>query len=237
MSYVEGAGLIAVRSPAHREPAGHRLGPARHYDRSMTPKLPNRSAVSDVATDVRVERTREAVLAAARRLLLEEGWDAVTHLRVAAASGVSRATVYRHWPSCTDLLHDVLRREAEMSHRQPVGRLREDLVAELDALRRQLGLPALAGVLAVLMERSLHNPELATVKRSVVSEVSRVLRQRLHDGIVAGELPPALDVDLAIARLLGPILYRRLASGESLSRPVVVAVVDAFLLQDDVAPR
>ena len=139
--------------------------------------------------------------------------------------------------SRTDLLHDVLRREAEMSHRQPVGRLREDLVAELDALRRQLGLPALAGVLAVLIERSLHDPELARVKRSVVSEVSRVLRQRLHDGIGAGALPPALDVDLAIARLLGPILYRRLASGESLSRPVVVAVVDAFLLQDDVAPR
>lgn len=143
----------------------------------------------------------------------------------------------RRRPSRTDLLHDVLRREAEMSHRQPVGRLREDLVAELDALRRQLGLPALAGVLAVLMERSLHDPELARVKRSVVAEVSRVLRQRLHDGIGAGELPPALDVDLAIARLLGPILYRRLASGESLSRPVVVAVVDAFLLQDDVATR
>ena len=138
--------------------------------------------MSGVATDVRVERTRDAVLAAARRLLLEEGWDAVTHLRVAAASGVSRATVYRHWPSGTDLLHDVLRREAEMSHRQPVGRLREDLVAELDALRRQLGLPALAGVLAVLIERSLHDPELARVKRSVVSEVSRE-HLRTHIGV------------------------------------------------------
>jgi AcrR family transcriptional regulator len=92
--------------------------------------------MSSKVADVRVERTWRMVLAAARRrLLLEEGWDAVTHVRVAAASGVGRATVYRHWPSCTDLLHDVLRREAEMSHRQPVGRLREDLVAELDALR------------------------------------------------------------------------------------------------------
>jgi hypothetical protein len=60
-----------------------------------------------------------------------------------------------------------------------------------------------------------------------VAEISRVLRQSLHDGINAGELPPALDVDLAIARR--PILYRRLASGELLSRAVVVAVVDAFL--------
>ena len=203
--------------------------PVSHYDRSMTPKLPSGRLARGPAGDVRVERTRAAVLAAARRLLLEEGWDAVTHLRAAAASGVSRATLYRHWPSSTDLLHDVLQREAEMSHRQPVGRLRDDLVAELDALRRQLGLPALAGVLAVLMERSLHDPELARVKRSVVAEVSRVLRQSLHDGIEAGELPGTLDVDLAIARLLGPLLYRRLASSEPLSRAVVVAVVDTFL--------
>jgi AcrR family transcriptional regulator len=180
-------------------------------------------------TDVRVERTRAVVLAAGRKLLLEEGWDAVTHLRVAAASGVARATVYRHWPSCADLLHDVLRREAEMSHSRPSGRLRHDLVAESDALRRQLGTPALAGVLAVLMERSLYDPDLARVRGSVVAEISRVLRQRLRDGVDDGDLPAALDVDLAIAQLLGPLLYRRLASAEPLTPAVVAAIVDSFL--------
>jgi len=186
-------------------------------------------AAAGAGTDVRVERTRRVVLAAARNLLLEEGWDAVTHVRVAAATGVARATVYRHWPSCADLLHDVLRREAETSHSHPTGRLRQDLIAELDALRRQLGAPTLAGVLAVLMERSLYDLELAPVKRSVVTEISRVLRQRLRDGIDDGDLPVALDVDLAIARLLGPLLYRRLASGEPLTPAVVAAVVDSFL--------
>ncbi|MEW6474269.1 MAG: TetR/AcrR family transcriptional regulator [Actinomycetota bacterium] len=184
---------------------------------------------SGTHTDARVERTRAAVLAAARTLLLDEGWDAVTHLRVAAASGVARATVYRHWPSCADLLHDVLRREAEMSHSRPSGRLRHDLVAEADALRRQLGTPALSGVLAVLMERSLHDPGLARVKRSVVAEISRVLRQCLRDGIADGDLPGALDVDLAVAQLLGPLLYRRLASAEPLTPAVVAAIVDSFL--------
>ncbi|MEW6475737.1 MAG: TetR/AcrR family transcriptional regulator [Actinomycetota bacterium] len=186
-------------------------------------------AAPGTQTDARVERTRAVVLAAARNLLLEEGWDAVTHLRVAAASGVARATVYRHWPSCADLLHDVLRREAEMSHSRPSGRLRPDLVAEADALRRQLGTPALAGVLAVLMERSLHDPELARVKRSVVAEISRVLRQCLRDGIADGDLPAALDVNLAVAQLLGPLLYRRLMSAERFNPAVVAAVVDSFL--------
>ncbi|MEW6474382.1 MAG: TetR/AcrR family transcriptional regulator [Actinomycetota bacterium] len=195
----------------------------------MRPKERGEPTAAGAGTDVRVERTRGVVLAVARNLLLEEGWDAVTHLRVAAASGVARATVYRHWPSCADLLHDVLRREAEMSHSRPTGRLRQDLIAELDALRRQLGAPTLAGVLAVLMERSLYDPELAPVKHSVVAEISRVLRQCLCDGIDDGDLPATLDVDLAMARLLGPLLYRRLASGERLTPTVVAAVVDSFL--------
>jgi AcrR family transcriptional regulator len=194
----------------------------------MTVNVSSPSPLTKMVADERVERTRATVPAAARRVLLEEGWDAVTHLRVAAASGVRRATLYRHWPSYIELLHDVLRREAEMSHRRPGGRLRDDLVAELDALRRQLGAPTLARVLAVLMERSRYDQELARVKRSVVAEVSRALRQRLRDAIEAGDLPGALDVDLATARLLGPLLDRRLASSEPLSRAVVVAVVDAF---------
>lgn len=188
-------------------------------------------------SDVRVERTRAIVLAAARKLLLEEGWDAVTHLRVATTSGVARATVYRHWPSCADLLHDVLRREVAMGHSRLSGRLHEDLIAEVDALRRQLGAPTLAGVMAVLMERSLYDPQLARVKRSVMAEVTRVLRRCLQDGIDNGTLPAAVDIDLAVAQLLGPLLYRRLASAEPLTKAVVTAIVDSFLSSLVPAPQ
>jgi AcrR family transcriptional regulator len=154
-------------------------------------------------TDTRVERTRLAVLSEARRLLIEEGWDSVTHLRVAQAGGVSRATLYRHWPGRSDLLHDVLRREAEMSHTSPPsGGLREDLVAECEALRRQLAEPGLTGVLAALIDRSLHDPELGRVMDSFHQEVSRVVRAILRRAMETGELPPDLDLDLAVAALL-----------------------------------
>src|SRR5581483_6978433 len=181
------------------------------------------------ATDARVERTRAAVLAAARGLLLEDGWDAVTHLSVAAASGVGRATVYRHWPARADLLHDVIRREAEMSHAVPVGDLRRDLGRELEGLGRQLGEPALAAVITVLFERSMHDPTLAEVKASVVQEVSRVVREILQRGDDTGDLHRTLDGDRAVARLLGPLLYRRLATDRPVTRAVVSDVVDSFL--------
>jgi AcrR family transcriptional regulator len=187
------------------------------------------SRTASGALDVRVERTRAAVLAAARRVLLEEGWDAVTHVSVAASSGVGRATIYRHWPSRADLLRDVIRREAEMSHTAPAGDLRRDLRRELEGLGRQLGDPTLAAVITVLFERSVHDPTLAEVKAAVVQEVSRVVRAILHRGVETGHLPRSLDLDRALARLLGPLLYWRMATDRPVTRPVVADVVDSFL--------
>ncbi|MEW6477050.1 MAG: TetR/AcrR family transcriptional regulator [Actinomycetota bacterium] len=183
------------------------------------------SAEGTGTTDARVRRTRAAVLAAARRVLLEDGWDAVTYRSVAAASSVGRATLYRHWPARADLLRDVIRREAELSHTTPVG----DLRRELEALGRQLGAPALAAVVAVLFERSLHDPTLADIKAAVIHEVSRVVREILRRGIETGDLPPSLNHDRAVARLLGPLLYRRLATDRPVTRAVVVDVVGSFL--------
>jgi AcrR family transcriptional regulator len=189
-----------------------------------------RVRVPEGATDARVERTRAAVLAAARRILLEEGWDALTHQSVAASSGVGRATIYRHWPSPADLLRDVIRREAEMSHTAPAGDLRRDLRRELEGLGRQLGDPAIAAVITVLFERSVHDPTLAEVKAAVVQEVSRTVRAILHHGVDTGDLPASLNFDRAVARLLGPLLYWRLATDRPVTRPVVADVVDTFLV-------
>lgn len=182
------------------------------------------------ATDARVERSRAAVLAAARRILLDQGWDAVTHLSVAAASGVGRATLYRHWPSRADLLRDLIRREADMSHSTPGGDLRRDLSRELEGLGRQLGDPALSATITGLFERSLHDPTLAEVKVAVVQEASRVLREILSRGIETDDLPASLDVDQAVARLLGPLLYWRLATDRPVTRRVVADVVGSFFV-------
>lgn len=58
--------------------------------------------------DPRVARTRETVLAAAVSLLTEQGVSGLTHQTLAARSGLSRATLYRRWPSITQLLLDLL---------------------------------------------------------------------------------------------------------------------------------
>lgn len=53
-------------------------------------------------------RTREAIQREALRLITSQGYDATTCEQVAAAAGVSPATLFRHYPTKEDLvLHDV----------------------------------------------------------------------------------------------------------------------------------
>lgn len=58
----------------------------------------------DEPANARSRRTREALLAAARTLIEEHGFPAVTMAQVAERAGVTRRAVYLHFASRTDLL-------------------------------------------------------------------------------------------------------------------------------------
>ena len=186
-------------------------------------------SVAPVKVDPRVDRTRAAVLETVKAILLEEGWDAVTHLRVAERSGVGRTTIYRHWPERTTLLHEALINETLAIHAAPSGDLRHDLVAELEAIRDELVERNMGRVLAALVDRAEWDPELHRLKVALAKDGLSVLRQLLQSGKDRGELRPGLDVDLAVAQLVGPIIYRRLISTETISSTTSQAVVDDFL--------
>src|ERR1700691_2822801 len=54
--------------------------------------------------DPRVARTRSVVLGAAADLLAERGYAAFTMDALVARTGVSKTTMYKHWPSRTILI-------------------------------------------------------------------------------------------------------------------------------------
>ena len=56
------------------------------------------------ATDRRTQRTRAALLEAFRVIMLDEGFEAVTPTRLAAAANVGRSTFYEHFASVEELL-------------------------------------------------------------------------------------------------------------------------------------
>lgn len=182
----------------------------------------------DGTDDPRVARTRARVLEAARALLLEEGLDAVTHLRVAERSGAGRRTLYRHWPERVDLLRDALA-TPDFPRATPTGRLREDLLAHLEALRRALVEGPLARIVVALLERAAVRPELHGLRRRLTEEGCEPARALLRAAVARGELPPDTDVDAARAALEGPLFYRAMLLGERVPPAALPPLVDTLL--------
>ncbi len=184
----------------------------------------------DATVDPRVTRTRHAVLAAAREVLLDEGWEGVTLGRVAERSGYARTTLYRHWPQRLDLLRDLIREEARLAHTTPMGDLRDDLVAELEAFRSAVTSTGLGRVMIAIGQQARDDAELADLNRSMRAEGARVLEAIVVDAVAAGDLPRGLRADAAVAQLVGPVLFRYLFEDhDALDRSYVVSVVDWFL--------
>src|SRR6201996_2713157 len=78
----------------------------------------------------RSAKAQEAILQAAAGLLLEHGLDAVSMDEVAARAGVSKATIYRWWPTKETLALDALYTEYSVAAPVPrdTGSLRGDLI-------------------------------------------------------------------------------------------------------------
>lgn len=185
---------------------------------------------TDLDADPRVVRTRRDVLAAARAVLLEEGWERVTVSRVADRSGYARTTLYRHWPQRLDLLRDLIGEEARLAHTTPSGDLRADLVAELEAFRVAVTSSGLGRVMIAIGQQARDDAELADLNRSMRADGARVLDEIVSAGIQRGELDGRVDPEFAGAQLVGPVLFNYLFEGDaSLDHRFVESVVDWFL--------
>lgn len=86
--------------------------------------------------DPRLTATRDHALDSALQILLEHGVLAVTHGSVSKATGISRSTLYRHWPEIAQLRNNAFKRAAIPPNITPMtkGRLRDDLTWTMSAL-------------------------------------------------------------------------------------------------------
>lgn len=172
------------------------------------------------STDPRVIRTQKDVPAVALRLLINEGWEAVTPARVAAEAGYSRATVYSHWPDRTDLVRDAFAQFAEMPHHQSTGNIDSDLRGELASFCRAMVEHRLDRALATLAERAQTNPEIAPIRDSFVVEGERPMRHTLS-ALASGSAAEA-----ALQMLCGMVTHSVLMHGRQPTDAALDAAVD-----------
>jgi AcrR family transcriptional regulator len=183
----------------------------------------------DRGPDPRVVRSRQAALAAVLELLAEEGWAGVTHIVVAARSGVGRTTLYRHWPDVASLIHDAMVQRIGDVRTERTDDLRADLIGGINALRRLLHDEATEHTMRAVVERAPFDPAFASLKESLYRSGTAGFRASLEGAATRGELHPGTDIPLVIDQLAGPLMYRRLFAGLDIDEAYAEAIVDGVL--------
>jgi AcrR family transcriptional regulator len=179
-------------------------------------------------SDPRFQRSREAILTAARELLLDRGPAAVTHNQIAEHSGIGRATVYRHWPRPEQLLADAMATVPMPFFHEPTSPYREWLTSELTAIARQLDLDAVRAVASTLVNSSLWDPEMDARRAGFATVLASRLATALARAEEDGEVRLHAGSSAAAAMLIGPLYYRatieRASSDDALIHACVASV-------------
>ena len=180
----------------------------------------------------RSEAARKAILAAAAELLLDRGLPGVSMDAVAERAGVSKATIYRWWPTKESLALDMLYNEwTKVTPQQyESGSLRVDLLALLLAWSRLAsGRPYGRVVAALLMEGRTNPAFSAEYQRRMVEPRREQARAIFAQAIERGEIPAETKVEVAIDLIYGPLYHRLLIGHAPLDDQFVDDIVDLTL--------
>ena len=217
---------MSTQLSSSRRPGRARSGPAApSQGKAGTTQAPLRGRP-------RSEKAHKAILAAATELLLARGLSAVSMDAVAERAGVSKATIYRWWPTKETLALDALYTEWAGFQPDPrdTGSLRGDLLALLRPWARAVRSRPYARVIAALLTEVHTDPAFAAEYRQRVVQPRREqARTVFHRAIERGDIDPHTNVEVAIDLLYGPLYHRLLHGHAPLNDRFVKDVVDMAL--------
>ena len=160
-----------------------------------------------------VSPTRERLRTAALLLFVKKGVAETTTREIAAAAGVAEGTIYRHYASKDELVHQLFEH-----HYFRFGR-------ELDRVRRETpgGLAAKLGAMVAFMARLYdsdptlyrflllaQHTALPSIPNALPEAPASVFRRLIADATAAQEIP-AQNATLTAAMLIGAIIQPTLA--------------------------
>jgi AcrR family transcriptional regulator len=185
-------------------------------------------ATVSYSTDPRAARSREAMLAAARQLLVREGPGAVTHQRVAQQAGVGRATVYRHWPRPEQLLLDAMGGADLPLFRDPEAPVRAWLHRQLQQMADELAVPAVAAVALTLAQSAMWDPEIAHRQDESVRTIVGRIGAAVQSAVASGELETDAGPSDLTVMLVGPIVYRTTMQRDVVSADLIDRLINSI---------
>ena len=184
-------------------------------------------------TRPRSDIAHKKVLEAALSLMAERGLDTTSMDAIAGRSGVSKATIYNHWPNKEALLLEAMATLHGLRERPAFdsGDSRADMIAVLayQPARKRASLQE--RIWPHFVAYSARNPRFGQAWRTMALGPPREELTRLVTAAVeAGELTAVPPSDLALSLLLGPIIYHHIFGRSKACQPEELAriVVDEF---------
>ena len=170
----------------------------------------------------RSEQARNAILRSTLRLLQRGGFPELSIEAIAGDANVSKATVYRWWPSKALLVADAFSASADEELRFPdTGSVYKDMSLQMRRLVRIFRSPR-GRVVAALLGGGQSDPELiAAFRERFLLPRRQQAYQTLDRAIRRGELRADMNRDLALDSLYGPIYMRFLIRHSELNQTFV----------------
>lgn len=177
----------------------------------------------------RSEEAHRAAVEATIALLLEAGVEGVTFEEVAARSGVAKTTLYRHFESREGLIAAAAR-ACVVEHPTPdTGSLADDLRFLFGRFNHKEEEQRLTQLLPLLIDAAKRDPGIDAIVTSVFAERKRPLRTVLQLAQLRGEISRDLDLDTALAMVVGPFTYRRLVEQRDADPDFIEAVLNGAI--------
>jgi AcrR family transcriptional regulator len=175
-------------------------------------------------------RVHEAAVDATRALLREGGLPAATIDAISARSGVSKATLYKHWPSRTAVAAEAFGRDmADAVPLPDTGTTEGDLVEQVRLVSRFYASPE-GTVFSQLLAASVTDEGGAAYFRAWFLAGRRAAVRTLWErGLARGDVRADVDVDTATDLLFGPLVFRLMTGHLPLTDDAAGAVARAAL--------
>ena len=143
----------------------------------------------------RDDRLDAVIVSAAVAEVGAKGWGGATIDGIAARAGVGRGTIYRRWPSKTDLFQYAA------------------TAVELAAL-----LPS-------LLAEAANDPSIRQTLRTFVAQSRQQAIEAVERARIRGDIVASTDAETLVDMLAGALVYRRLLLGEATDAAAVRALV------------
>lgn len=161
-------------------------------------------------------QAEQATMSAVWKLCKEVGYAKLTIDAIAARAGVSKATIYRWWPSKGAILLDAFL--AQMIGPAPfpdTGDIRADLRTQMIGSVNTLGGPESWPHYSALIGEAQHHPDLAeAIYDRLIGPLEQAAAERLRAAQRQGQIGADLDPDRIIDLVYGALYYRKLLARE-----------------------